>query len=59
MARHDELLANDKRHFEILEEGNRVNQRCMLALLSHDIDGNEVEGLKTAKDELQKFLINR
>lgn len=56
---HDEYLASDKRRLEAIEEGSRVTQRAILALLSHGIDGNDVDSLRAAKDELQKYLIER
>ena len=59
LAKHDALFDNDKQRFESLEEGNRITQRAILALLAHGIDGNEVDQLKDAKNELQDFLIRR
>ena len=59
LEKHDELFVKDLRRFESIEEGNRVTQRAILALLSHGIDGNDVEGLREAKKELEKYLIER
>lgn len=59
MNSHDEYLASDKRRLEAIEEGNRVTQRAILALLSHGIDGNDIDGLRAAKSELQQYLIER
>ena len=59
VARHDELMDKDKRRIEVLEEGNRVTQQALLALLAHGIDGNNVEQMQVAKDSLQKYLIER
>ena len=50
---------NDHIKFEALESGNRVTQRALLALLDHGIDGNNVEQMQHAKEELQSHLINR
>ena len=58
VKRHDELFLNDLRRFEKMEQGNRIMQKCMLSLLSHGIDGNDVESMKIAKNELQEYLIN-
>lgn len=58
-GQHADYLANDKRRIDAIEEGNRVTQRAILALLSHGIDGNDVDGLKAAKSDLQKYLIER
>ena len=57
LNRHDEILAKDDRRLENIETGNRYTQRALLALLSHGIDGNEVEAMKKAKEELTNFLI--
>ena len=57
--RHDEFFENDKKHFELLDEGNRVLQQAILALLTHALDGNNTEPLKAAKTSLEQYLINR
>lgn len=41
------------------DDGNRVTQRALLALLDHGIDGNNIEQMQHAKEELQDHLINR
>ena len=48
----------DQKIIEI-ENGNRVVQKAILALLKHSIDGNNVEALKEAENELSNFLINK
>ena len=40
-------------------DSNRVTQRALLALLDHGIDGNNIEQMQHAKEELQNHLINR
>ncbi len=59
VARYDTLLSKDLERIEVLEEGNRVTQRALLALLAHGIDGNDIGALRCAKEELQEFLIKR
>ena len=59
VAKHDEFLDRDKERLEAIEEGNRVTQRAILALLAHGIDGNDIDALRTAKTELQEYLIKR
>lgn len=59
IAKHEELLAKDKHRMDGLEEGNRVTQKALLALLAHGIDGNSIPAMTEARDELQKYLINR
>lgn len=41
------------------EEGNAITQRALLALLAHGIDGNDVDAMKKAKEELTDYLISR
>ena len=42
-----------------IEEGNRVVQRSILALLKHSIDGNNIDALKKAENELSDYLIDK
>ena len=46
-------------HFKTLDNGNRVTQLALLALLDHGIDGNNITQMQHAKEELQNHLINR
>jgi hypothetical protein len=55
----DGYLAKDKMRLDSLETGNRATQRALLALLDHGIDGNNIEQMQHAKEELQNHLINR
>ena len=55
----DAKLDQDHDRFESLDAGNRVTQRALLALLDHGIDGNNIEQMQHAKEELQSHLINR
>lgn len=52
-------LERDHDRFENQEASNRVTQRALLALLDHGIDGNNIEQMQHAKEELQNHLINR
>ena len=49
----------DVRHFDAIDASNRVTQLALLALLDHDIDGNNIDQMQHAKEELQTHLINR
>jgi hypothetical protein len=55
----DQSLARDLDRFKALDEGERVTQRALLALLDHGIDGNNIEQMQHAKEALQNHLINR
>lgn len=53
------FFKNDKKRIDQIEEGNRITQQALLALLSHALDGNQIEPLKDAKSELEKYLIKK
>jgi hypothetical protein len=59
LKRHQDFLASDKKRLDAIEEGNRMSMRAQLALLSHSLDGNDVEALRESKKELQEYLIKR
>jgi len=56
---YDSKLARDKARLDTIEEGNKVTQQALLALLTHAIDGDNVKELEDARSDLQKYLINR
>lgn len=47
----------DAAHIKAIEEANAVTQKAILALLSHAINGNDVESLKRAKLDLEDYLL--
>lgn len=53
------FFSNDKKRIDSIETGSRVTQKALLALLSHGIDGNDIDALKAAKVELQEYLIKK
>ena len=55
----DTKLDTDKKRLDAIDQGNRATQRALLALLDHGIDGNNIEQMQHAKEELQNHLINR
>ena len=52
------IEANNE-HMEKIDKSNRVTQVALLALLDHGIDGNNVNQMQHAKEELQNYLINQ
>ena len=54
---YDDIFKRDNKRLNHIEDGNRVTQRALLALLAHGIDGNEIDGLKKAKKCLEEYLI--
>lgn len=59
VAEYESFFANDKKRMENIEEGSRVTQKAILALLSHGIDGNDIDAMVVARNELQEYLIGR
>lgn len=55
----DGKLNRDNDHLISLDEGSRVTQRALLALLDHGIDGNNIKQMQDAKEALQNHLIDR
>lgn len=50
---------NDKKRIDAIEEGNKVTQKALLALMGHAINGNDIDELKKAKSNLEKYLVDR
>ena len=55
----DTKLLRDNSRLEAIEEGDRVSQVALLALLDHSLDGNNTEQMQEAKKRLTTHLINR
>lgn len=54
-----QYLDNDNKRLKALEEGNIVTQQALLALLSHALNGNDIDSLKEAKTKLENYLIGK
>lgn len=54
----DRKLIRDNDRLQDIDDGNRVTQRALLALLDHGIDGNNIKQMQDAKEALQDHLIN-
>lgn len=48
---------NDR--IKVMEEGMKVTQQALLAIMSYEINGNDIDKLKQAKDDLEEYLIKR
>lgn len=59
LLKHEEYFNNDNKRLLAIEEGNRVTQKALLALMSHAINGNDVDKLKEAENSLREYLINK
>lgn len=62
VAKHTELLAKDNERIKALEdnmkETTRMQNRALLQLMNHSLDGNHTDKLKEARDQMEDFLIN-
>lgn len=59
LKKHDAMLDNDNKRLRQLEDGNKIIQRALLELLKHGIDGNDIDGMRKVRDDLQQYLIDR
>ena len=56
---HEERLKRDHERLNELEESNRIIMRALMAMLSHEINGNSDDKLAASFDEIQRFLIEK
>jgi hypothetical protein len=54
----DRKLDNDNKRISVLEEGNKALCHGLLALLSHEINGNSVDKLMSEKDKITTYLVD-
>lgn len=66
LKRHDEMLDSDNKRLKELEkeqaemkEAQSVLMKSILALMSHAIDGNHLEELENARNNMQEYLTRR
>ena len=52
-------LSIDKKRLDNIEYGNTVTQEALLALLNNAINREDIEGIKKAKQRLEKYLLDR
>ena len=55
----DSKLTNDNARLDVLEDGNRVICRGILAMLSHEINGNSTDKLVASQAEITNYLIDK
>ena len=55
----DDKLNSDNKRIKSLEDGNRVVCKALIALLSHEINGNSNDKLQKALSALNDYLIER
>ena len=55
----DGMLVEDDKRLMAIDEGNKITQTALLALLKHAINGNDTKALKDAEKDLEKYLVNK
>lgn len=56
---HSQMIAEDRERLSTLEEQQRIMLRAMMAMLSHELNGNSTEKLSASVTEIQDFLIKK
>ena len=56
---HERKLKNDHERITELEESNRIIMRALMAVMSHEVNGNSTDKLQKSMEEIQEFLIER
>lgn len=56
---HEERLTESRERLDELEKSDRIILRALMALLSHNINGNSDEKMRASLEEIQQFLIER
>lgn len=56
---YDEYFKADKQRLDGLEADNKLVLRGVMQLMTHEIDGNHVDALRDARDDIQQHLIDR
>ena len=55
----DQKLDNDNKRLTAIEEANKVVTRGLLALISHELNGNSNDKLIASQTEITNYLIER
>lgn len=57
VQKHENTLNSDNQRLKEVEDSNQMILKCLLVIINHDITGNGIEKMKSARDELQEYLI--
>lgn len=55
----DSRLKTGDDHFKAIDDGNRITQKAILALMKHAINGNDIDDLKKAEKSLEEYLVEK
>ena len=56
---HEDRIVALEAHKEPSDDGQKVLFNSILAIISHELNGNSTEKLSKAKDELEEYLIKK
>lgn len=56
---HSQMIQEDRERLSSLEEQQRIMLRAMMAMLSHELNGNDVQKLRDSVSEINDFLIKK
>lgn len=59
VEKHDKLLDADNTRLKEVEDSNKMILQCLLVIINHDITGNGIDKLKSTRDKLQEYLIEK
>lgn len=59
LEKHSEFIQSSDERLESIETALKVNQKSMLALLKHAINGNDIDQLKKAERDLEEYLVEK
>lgn len=55
----DSTVKSNSERIESLESGNKVICKALMAMMSHEINGNSIDKLQKAYDQMNEYLIDR
>lgn len=55
----DSRLSTGDDHFRVIDNGNKITQKAILALMKHAINGNDINSLKEAEKDLEDYLVKK
>ena len=55
----DATLKDNNDRIDSIEKGNKVICKALMAMMSHEINGNSISKLQKAYDEMNEYLIER
>lgn len=59
MSRYDDMFGRDKARLDSFDDSNRIILKSLLAIIKHDLDGNNTDALKQAQEDLQNYMLNK